>query len=206
MDPVSEQQPTLGTARLVLRPFRASDAERVSVLANDSDIARNTLTIPHPYPDGLAASWIAAHLSEWTQGRRAAFAVCLRDSRELCGAAGLELERKHARAELGYWIARPHWNSGLATEGARALIDFAFDDLGLQRVYAAHFTWNPASGRVLEKCGMRREGLLRGHVLKLGQPTDEVMYGILRDDPRASAAAHERSGALARTETSRDAS
>ena len=143
----------------------------------------NTLTIPYPYPAGEAERWIARHAEGWEQGRRATFAVCLGEGGELCGAVGLGIERAHAGGELGYWIARSHWSRGLASEAARAVIEFAFGPLDLQRVYAAHFTWNPASGRVLEKCGMQREGLMRGHVQKLGQPTDEVLYGILRGDP-----------------------
>jgi [ribosomal protein S5]-alanine N-acetyltransferase len=187
-------QPTLRTERLVLRPFRASDAALVAEYAGDADVARNTLTIPHPYPAGHAETWIAGQGAAWTEGRRASFAVCLADGDTLCGAMGLEIERLHARAELGYWIGRPFWNRGFASEAARELVAFAFGELGLQRVFAFHFHWNSASGRVLEKVGMRREGFLRGHVLKAGKPIDEVLYGILRGDAAAPAVPAAASG------------
>jgi ribosomal-protein-alanine N-acetyltransferase len=176
-----QDQAELRTTRLHLRPFRADDAARVHVLIDDAGIARNTLTIPHPYPPGLAERWIAGHADEWASGRKGTWALCLTDG-ELVGAAGLYLELTHRRAELGYWIARTHWGRGLATEAVLALVDHAFDDLALERVFAHHLPWNPASGRVLTKAGLRREGLLRGHVQKDGRATDTVLYGLTLAD------------------------
>jgi len=175
------EQAVLRTARLVLRPFRSADAERVRSLIDDPEIARNTLTIPHPYPAGLAEQWISTHAPDWSSGRKGVWAVCLADG-ELVGACGLHFEPAHKRAELGYWIARGHWGRGIATEAVRALVEHAFDDLALERVYAHHFTWNPASGRVLEKAGLRREGLLRAYVQKDGRAEDNVLYGLARAD------------------------
>lgn len=175
-------QAVLRTERLVLRPFGAEDAPRVQVLVDDPDIARNTLTIPHPYPAGMAATWISGHAGAWEEGRAGVWAVCLADGGALVGAAGLHLERAHRRAEIGYWVAREHWGRGIATEAVRALVDHAFDELELERLFAHHFPWNPASGRVMEKAGMRREGVLRGHVWKDGRPEDNVLYGLARAD------------------------
>jgi ribosomal-protein-alanine N-acetyltransferase len=88
----------------------------------------------------------------------------------------------HARAELGYWIGVPHWSRGYATEAAQATVEFAFRRLGLNRVYAYHFTTNPASGRVLQKIGMQLEGTRRRHTRKWGEFLDSDMYAVLRDD------------------------
>jgi len=179
-------QAELASARLRLRPFQAADAARVQVLIDDPEIAGNTLTIPHPYPAGLAERWIAGHADDWAAGRKGVWAVCLAEG-ELIGAAGLHLEPAHKRAELGYWIARAHWGHGFATEAVRLLVEHAFDTLALERVFAHHFPWNPASGRVLEKAGLRREGLLRAHVQKDGCAADNVLYGLARADrPGAS--------------------
>ena len=175
------EQAELCTARLLLRPFRAEDAPRVSALIDDADIARNTLTIPHPYPKGLAETWIAGHVDAWREARRGVWAVCPQGG-ELVGAAGLHFEPTHKRAELGYWIGRAHWGRGIATEAVRALVEHAFDGLGLERVFAHHFVWNPASGRVLEKAGLRREGLLREYVEKDGVAVENVLYGLSRRD------------------------
>jgi RimJ/RimL family protein N-acetyltransferase len=110
------------------------------------------------------------------------FAVTLRDGGELIGAIGLDLERAHARAELGYWIGVPYWGRGYATEAAAALVAHAFDVRGLNRVYAFHFTNNPGSGRVLQKIGMRHEGTRRGHTRKGETYLDSDGYAILRDE------------------------
>ncbi len=94
-------QPTLSTPRLLLRPFTESDAPEVRRLANDPEIAANTLTIPHPYPEGAAESWIATHAPALAQGTKAVFAITDARSRQLLGAIGLEIDRAHQRAELG---------------------------------------------------------------------------------------------------------
>jgi len=100
------------------------------------------------------------------------------------GSIGLEIRREHARAELGYWIGKPYWSQGYVTEAAREVVRFAFDDLGLRRVFAIHFVRNPASGRVMEKIGMAREGELRRHMVKDGHPEDVRIWGIVAPDDR----------------------
>ena len=93
-----------------------------------------------------------------------------------------DIEQQHSRAEMGYWIAIKFWNRGFATEAARAVLDYSFSDLDLQRIFAHHFKRNPASGKVLEKIGMQKEGVLRSHIKKWGKFEDLVVYGILRSD------------------------
>ena len=148
-------------------------------LAGAREIAETTLAIPHPYPDGAAQEWIASHGDDPDLLN---FAVTLRESGELVGAVGLGLARDHARAELGYWIGVPYWGRGYATEAARAVVTYAFGELGLNRVFAFHFTNNPASGRVLQKIGMRHEGTRRAHTRKGDAFLDSESYAILRDD------------------------
>ena len=135
-----------------------------------------TLRIPHPYEDGMAEAWIA-EIAE-ARGERVVFAVTT-ESDGLIGAAGLDLEPAHRRAELGYWIGVPYWNRGFATEAARAVVDHGFRDLHLHRIYATVFPRNPASGRVLEKIGMTFEGRLRGHVRKWDVQEDVEYFGVL---------------------------
>ena len=86
---------------------------------------------------------------------------------------------EHARAELGYWVGVPYWNRGVATEAARALVAFGFGALGLHRVQARHLTRNPASGRVMQKLGMRLEGVHREAVRKWDRFEDLAMYAVL---------------------------
>ena len=110
------------------------------------------------------------------------FAIERRADGALVGAISLRVEHEHARAELGYWVGVPYWNHGYATEAARATVDWGFRHLPVQRVFAWHFTTNPASGRVLQKLGMRHEGRLRGHHVKWGESLDSDVYGVLRDE------------------------
>lgn len=182
-------QPTLSGARLDLRPFSIDDAPAVQALAGAREIADTTLTIPHPYGDGVAEQWIATHAPAWAAGALASFAVVERAAGQLVGAIGLTLRPAHARAEMGYWIGVPFWNRGYATEAAELVLGFGFGELGLNRVHAQHFTRNPQSGRVMRKLGMRHEGRLRQHVRRWGSPEDLEQYGILRDEWRAGPAA-----------------
>jgi RimJ/RimL family protein N-acetyltransferase len=173
--------PVLETERLRLRPLEPADAPRVSELAGDRDVARNTLRIPHPYPEDAAEQWIAALPGMWERGEEAIFALTLREGGELVGAAGIH-GGGDGVGEIGYWIGRPYWGRGYATEAARALVSFGFDGLGLERVWAHSFGRNPASCRVLEKAGLVREGTLRRHVRKWEELEDVVCYGLLREE------------------------
>lgn len=181
-------QPTLTTDHLVLRPFTAADADDVQKIAGEREIAYNTATIPHPYPEGAAEGWILAHADAFQAKKGAVFAITLRETGELVGAVGLKLEPEHTRAELGYWIGKTFWNHGYATEAARRVVQFGFQALGLHRIYARAFVRNPASRRVLEKIGMRYEGRLRDHFLKWGEPLDLDMFGLLATDDVARTA------------------
>ena len=177
-------QPALRTARLVLRPFRASDAADVERLAGAREVADTTLHIPHPYPPGAAERWIGAQAAAWAAGSGATFAVCRADDGALVGAIGLAIAPEHARAELGYWIGVPHWNRGYATEAGRAMLALAFDTLGLHRVQAHYMLRNAASGRVMRKLGMRPEGVRRGAFRKGDAFEDVEEYAILAHDDR----------------------
>jgi RimJ/RimL family protein N-acetyltransferase len=181
-------QPTLHTERLILRPFTLADADNVQRLASAWEVADTTLNIPHPYPDGAAAQWIGTHPANFEAGTSVTFAIVLRDSNTLCGAIGLGIHRKHVRAEMGYWLGVPFWNGGIVTEAARGVLRYGFDTLNLHRIYAFHFARNPASGRVMQKIGMRYEGTLRHHDRKDDHWEDLVSYGILADEWRASVA------------------
>ena len=174
-------QPTIRTERLVLRPFQLSDAPRVRELAGAREVAENTLNIPHPYPEGAAEAWISEHESAFRVGETAAFAITLPDD-TLVGAVGLKLEEDTGIAELGYWIGVPYWGNGYATEAAGALLEYGFETLALERIWARAFVRNPASSRVMQKLGMLHEGTLRRTLLKNDELLDAEMYGILRDE------------------------
>lgn len=176
------KQPTLETERLILRPFAPSDAPDVQRLAGERAIADTTLGIPHPYADGIAEHWIASHQAIFDEGAGVQLAITRKPDATLVGAIGLVGIVKGHQAEMGYWIGVPYWSQGFCTEAARAVVAFAFSELGLVRVYAAYLLRNPASGRVMQKIGMRYEGCRRGHVKKWDVLEDLALYGMLKDD------------------------
>jgi RimJ/RimL family protein N-acetyltransferase len=174
--------PQLRTERLLLRGVILADAPRIQELAGDRDIASTTLRIPHPYEDGMAEACIASHPQLLEAGTSLPLAVVLAQTQQFIGAVGLEINAEYERAELGYWIGKPYWGHGYCTEAARAVVRYAFEDLRLNKIVAHHFARNPASGRVMEKLGMMREGYLRQQIKKWGEFEDEVAYGLLRGE------------------------
>lgn len=180
--PVMPTQPTLTTERLILRPYLPSDALDVQRLAGDREIASTTLLVPHPYADGLAEKWIATHVELFERGTQVNFAVVLRATGEFIGSVGLVIEPPSERAEMGYWVGKPYWGHGYCTEAALAAVDYGFSSLGLNRIGAHHFARNPASGRVMQKLGMRLEGIQRQFHKKWGQFEDRIGYAILREE------------------------
>ena len=175
-------QPPIETKRLILRPFRLIDAPAVQELAGERDIADTTMNIPHPYEDGMAEEWIEDHRPGYEDGELATFAIVLKDDTELVGAIGLQIDRGLNKAELGYWIGKPFWNLGYATEATIAILAFGFDELRLNRIQAGHLARNPSSGRVMEKAGLILEGTARQATIKWDQYEDMVSYAILRED------------------------
>ncbi len=181
-----KRYPTLKTQRLTLRGFTLKDAPDVKRLAGEWEVARTLLSVPHPYEDGIAEEWISGHCSAFERGEGVNFAIDLREREELCGSIGLIINSHDANAELGYWIGVPYWGQGYATEAAREVVRYGFEQLWLHRIYAAHFGNNPASGRVLRKIGMTYEGTRREHHRKWGEYEDRVEYGLLVSEWQAA--------------------
>jgi RimJ/RimL family protein N-acetyltransferase len=159
--------PVLQTERLTLRAPRRSDAKAIARLANDRRVAANTARIPHPYTAEDAEQFIAAVNR---QDGEATFVVTLEG--HVIGACGIDV-RENA-AEIGYWLGAPYWSRGYATEAARAVIDHAFGDLGHAMLHAGARVSNPASRRVLEKCGFQWTGvgLYRIRAINSSAPLD----------------------------------
>jgi len=182
MQAAADDFPRLATTRLTLRAFEAADGGRVRRLAGDFAVADTTLNVPHPYMPGMAEEWIATHRRGFAAGELVVLAIERTDDAELLGAISLQVERAFARANLGYWIGQPFWNSGYCTEAAAAVVRYAFTDIALHRVFASHLQRNPASGRVMRKLGMVQEGTLREHTIKWDRRENLVVYGLLRHE------------------------
>ena len=143
------------TDRLLLRPGWAEDAPALAQAIADEAIVRNLSTAPWPYGVAEAEAFLAAPRDPVLPS----FLITERTGSEprIVGSCGLG-RRPSGAVELGYWIARRHWNRGFATEAGHALIDIA-RTLKLAQLEASHFVDNPASGRVLEKLGFVATGL-----------------------------------------------
>ncbi len=148
--------PVIETERLVLRPFCPGDAEDVARYAGAYEVAATTLNIPHPYTLAMAREWIARHEPDYREGKSLCLALTLKAGSGVIGAVSLGREPGGTSAELGYWLGLLYWNCGYMTEAAHALAAWAFDHWSLSEIHSHHLARNPASGRVMEKIGMRR--------------------------------------------------
>jgi RimJ/RimL family protein N-acetyltransferase len=165
----TENIPVLATERLMLRAPRPADAKVIASLINDRRIAENTARIPHPYSLADAHAFLAEINRK---ANEPAFLIALGDG-TVIGGCGIHV-LSGGDPELGYWIGVPYWGRGYVTEAARALIDHAFGTLGCERLTSRARVSNPASRRVLEKCGFQWTGvsLIRIRALKSSAPVD----------------------------------
>ena len=111
------------------------------------------------------------------------FALVRREDNKLIGSCGITIRSEpNKEAEMGYILNKSHWNQGYTTEAANRLMRFGFQQLGLHRIYATCDPANVASFKVMEKIGMKREGLLRQHKLEKGKWRDSLLYSILEQE------------------------
>ncbi|MGD9933804.1 MAG: GNAT family N-acetyltransferase [Dehalococcoidia bacterium] len=168
----------LSTERLVLRPWQTSDVGAPYEWAQDERFTR-FLPLPRPY-DRL-------HAEEFTESRvgtdwavAPAFAVTLEGV--LIGDVNARVDAGHGRAEMGYGFRVERWGQGYATEAARAVLDWLFEAMAMEKVMARADAANQGSWRVMERLGMEREATHRSHRVLRGERRDEVVYGLLRRD------------------------
>jgi len=145
----------LETERLLLRPPRAADISHFVPLLSDFDVAKNLSVIPHPYTEDNACAFIVAVAHSWRTKAEFVFAILRKKPPAFMGICGLHPARNW---EFGYWLGKPFWGQGYATEAAGRLVAYAFDDLGAEYLNAGWYYDNPASGRVLQKLGLRPNG------------------------------------------------
>ena len=146
---------------------------------NDRQIYERTLRIPHPYSEADADAFLARVPTTMGKDNQPTHWAIRNERDELIGVLGFndfQPGTSH-RTEIGYWLARPYWGQGIMTDTVRAACDFARAQWQVVKVEADVFAGNPASARVLEKCGFVQEGLLRKHVRKDGRDLDVWVYG-----------------------------
>jgi RimJ/RimL family protein N-acetyltransferase len=153
-----EIEPVLETRRLRLRRPRRTDTPRVAELLGDLEVSRMTTSIPHPYGLADAEAWLAA-ASDADPDQCAEF-IIEHPGESAIGVVSFDGEGPR-RTEIGYWLGRPWWGRGFATEAARAALVWAHKDWGRRHVHARHFSDNPASAEILCKLGFLYTGEVR---------------------------------------------
>ena len=176
--------PTLETERLILnRPTENDLGDLILHLNSDNVFSENTLNIPFPYQNENAEFWIHELVNKgFEEKKNFTFAIREKENPKLIGAIGIHLDKVHLKAEIGYWIGKEFWNKGFVTEAVREIIRFGFQDLGLNKIYATHFPHNPASGKIMQNCGMKLEATLKQEYFKNGKPLDVLKYSILKQN------------------------
>lgn len=180
--------PVLETPRLILRPLALDDVDDVYAYASDPEVARYTTWEAHGSRDDSRA-FVEAQVKAYEDDQIAPWAMVLRETGRVVGTTGfVAWAPQHARAELGYAMGRSYWGRGLMTEAVRAVVACGFTQMGLNRIEARCIPENRASARVMEKVGMRYEGLLREVMYTKGRFVDLCLYAILRRDREAATA------------------
>lgn len=176
-NPAVWEKPVLKTGRLILRGLSKGDEEELRAAADHETVARGTAGLPHPYTLEDAVSFVNGRYNDFLGEKGGVFAVVEKETGMMIGCAGISPTRKGS-VEIGYWITPSRWNLGYCTEVVKTLIVFAREEMGMHRICAFHFPDNPASGRVLEKAGMTREGVLKGFLFKNGEYLDAVVWAV----------------------------
>ncbi len=168
---------TLDTTILLLRRFDITDCADVLAFGSDEEALR------HIEWDGVKdLTEAAASILGYYQRRPGVFAIALKDSGICIGCIELRLVSEHEKANFGYILNRQYWGKGYMTDALGAMVGFCFERLGLNRVELTHYVGNEGSGRVMAKCGLKKEGLAYEEVKIKGVFRDVVHYGLTRQE------------------------
>ena len=140
---------------VAIRPFLATDSERVQALVSNKAVARMASNIPYPYPKDGAKTWIASHGAQHRGGTAIIRAIVSLATNQCVGAISIDQITRglNASGNLGYWVGEPYWNQGFCAQAGQLMLQLATKEYAMKRVVAAHRVDNLASGKVLEKLG-----------------------------------------------------
>lgn len=174
--------PTLETKRLILRRLKPSDAKAVFEYASDPEVTKYVTWQPHK-AIAESKSFIRFVLNQYKQDKAGDWAIVLRQTGKVIGTCGFTaINAINNYAEIGYVLSHRYWGNGYMTEAVLALLKFAFDKMSLNRVEAVHILNNAPSGRVMEKAGMKSEGLLQQRIFTAGEYHDVRIYAITKKE------------------------
>lgn len=174
--------PDLETERLRLRKLTMHDARDIYHYSRDPEVARHVLWDAHRNI-GDSRAYLRYMLRRYRLHEPASWGIEYRKTGAIIGTIGfMWIQTENAAAEIGYSLSREFWNQGMMTEALRAIIAYGFTALNLNRIEAQHEVTNPASGAVMRKCHMIKEGTLRSRLLNKGKFVDVDLYAILKRD------------------------
>lgn len=182
------QFPRLVTKRLILDQIKPVDIPDIVSYAGNIKIVENTRTMPHPYHEEDAISWMNMANQGFKNRDNYIFAMRFRDTHAFIGGIGLTLDLDNNRAELGYWLAEDFWNLGFTSEAVQAILQFGFEVLNLNKIIAAYVTTNKASGKIMIKNGMTKEAEFKNHDIKKdhtvvdGKYVSLIQYRMLKSE------------------------
>ena len=174
--------PTLETDRLILRRMTIQDAQDVFEYSRDPEVARHVLWSAQKELSE-AKEYCRYMMKRYRNDEPSSWGIIDKATGRLVGTIGfMAYSEENNSAEVGYSLAKWMWNGGYMTEALARVIEYAFEAMDLNRIEAQHELTNPSSGRVMEKCGMRKEGVLRQRLYNKGKYVDVALYAILKED------------------------
>ena len=182
---MKKEFPVLTTERLMLsRPVECDMQHIIHYLDSDKVYSENTANMPYPYKEADAEFLIHEVVDKGFENETDfVFAIRNKENGLIIGLIGIHhWDKANQKAEIGYWLGKEFWNKGYVTEAMAEVLAFGFKVLNLNKMFANFFPHNPASGRVMEKSGMKQEAVLKQEIYKNGKFLDFVRYSILKED------------------------
>ncbi|NLM21557.1 MAG: GNAT family N-acetyltransferase [Peptococcaceae bacterium] len=181
-DLVFKGTPQLETERLILRKLTLQDADDIFAYGSDPEVSRFMTWETHKSIEE-ARSFINIILDKYEKDEAGEWGIVLKSTGKLIGSVGIpRYDLKNKSAEIGYVLSRKYWGQGIMPEAVSRVLQFAFEEMGLNRIESCHSLPNEKSGRVMQKVGMSFEGVIREKIFAKNKYWDVKQYAILRSD------------------------
>lgn len=168
--------------RIFIRPYEKEDEKAVYKVINCEGIYRTTLNIPYPYPKDQVAVWLHFTIKNSSYKKGYEWGIFTYEGTYIGNVGIVNIDYINNSGEVTYFIGQLYWNKGFATEAVQLMLAYGFQELGLERVQGRSMTCNPASLKVMQKCGFTYEGLARHEVFKAGKYVDVWHAAIIKED------------------------
>ena len=173
------------TERLILREYKKEDAKSLAKNINDKIIWYYTARIPYPYTLKMAKEYIKKQIKKDKSKEKTnfVFAVQLKGEKGIIGAVGLHsLDKDHKKIEIGYWLGQNYREKGIMSEAEKAVLEFAFNELNVNKVWGQAIVENKGSNALFNKFGFRKVGICQEELIKDGKKKDAYFWELLRKD------------------------